>query len=963
MKSKYFRILGVVTVVAMLAGMLSVIPAFGMTTPSVTLTGVAGGTKYVTDHLNKYYISFQTGAAVGAGGRVNVTFPAKTNFDTFPYGSVATNGGDIEIDAGVTDTYITFTSTAAGEQLTMANAALWAEYPAPTGKYVGGVLTFTAAGQSVILYCATDGPISTSWWRSNGNPTASFSGVKSLEVTMEATASLGGGPIAANTQASYLFVGAYPAAITVSIGVPSAYLGTGSVCAITFGANVGVRNPGTAGTYNIYVGTILGTTTIEATTKSADYVIVNPTFNPFPGLIKVFNKDGTQIWQAQGNDQLGVVLATKVADNYTVELGAGWYIETVDMVLAADDVTIKGTGAVGDVVVQGQLEIDGDGAILKGFTMRSYVAGATTLEIYGDDILVDGCTFSRYFDNTVTTQTNTVPQTFVYIDNDHEVGTGKITNCTFDSTLSSANGDHCIIVDYAGWSSGDEDPEFYITKNKFTLDGSATTYTTDVAIITGAYDVYIEENEFAIQSGTGGWGVYCYDDGWTEIYKNKFSGLTEALEVDYAGGLFIYNTVDKCGAVEIATADAVAAVAVWDTDYFIISGNTFTNSPDWTIYGDDCDFSIVGNTFTTNAKGIYNEAGCELDATRNWWGAATGPAAGLNGDRVDDGHPLGAAPTAVYYEMDTTKIDGRDVTPAVPVVVNLDYESVFAPDDTAYMVGAMTFAANPLTAAIPSNLTGPKYFDVFVVEPPQALFLASLGIQIRFYGTVKASTEVWVYSGDAGEWTRCSLQTRNIASGFVTVNVTADTVPDIDGLDGTVFVMVEAPLAAPGGTTITAISPAMGASNVPINTTFSWPEVTGAVSYEWQLAADTGQTTDKFYLKDDVQGPTINAVKPTEDLKYSTTYWWRVRAKDSAGVAGAWTTAFFTTAAAPVVVEPTPPVVIQENPPPEITLTVPPAEVTKVEPIPAYLLWAVIAVGAVLVIAVIVLIVRTRRIS
>lgn len=196
---------------------------------------------------------------------------------------------------------------------------------------------------------------------------------------------------------------------------------------------------------------------------------------------------------------------------------------------------------------------------------------------------------------------------------------------------------------------------------------------------------------------------------------------------------------------------------------------------------------------------------------------------------------------------------------------------------------------------------------------------------------------------------------------MVTFNATST--PAIVDLLGTPFVLAEAPPAAPGGTTITAISPALGASDVPITTTFSWPAVTGAVSYEWQLAADTGQTTDKFYLKDDVQGPTVNAVKPTEDLKYSTTYWWRVRAVNSAGVKGDWTTSFFTTAAAPVVVEPTPPVIVQENPPPEITLTVPPAEVTKVEPIPSYLLWAVIAVGAVLVIAVIVLIVRTRRIS
>jgi len=53
--------------------------------------------------------------------------------------------------------------------------------------------------------------------------------------------------------------------------------------------------------------------------------------------------------------------------------------------------------------------------------------------------------------------------------------------------------------------------------------------------------------------------------------------------------------------------------------------------------------------------------------------------------------------------------------------------------------------------------------------------------------------------------------------------------------------------------------------------------------------------------------------------------------------------------------EPQPPVVVEENPTPNITLTVPEAET------PGYI-WAIIAVGAILTIAVIVLIVRTRRV-
>jgi len=92
-----------------------------------------------------------------------------------------------------------------------------------------------------------------------------------------------------------------------------------------------------------------------------------------------------------------------------------------------------------------------------------------------------------------------------------------------------------------------------------------------------------------------------------------------------------------------------------------------------------------------------------------------------------------------------------------------------------------------------------------------------------------------------------------------------------------------------------------------------------------------------------------------EDLQYSTTYYWRVRAVVGTVTSG-WTEASFTTMAKPV--PPQPPIVIPPaNPPPIINIPPAPAPVYTT---PAYL-WAVIIIGAILVIAVIVLIVRTRR--
>jgi hypothetical protein len=274
---------------------------------------------------------------------------------------------------------------------------------------------------------------------------------------------------------------------------------------------------------------------------------------------------------------------------------------------------------------------------------------------------------------------------------------------------------------------------------------------------------------------------------------------------------------------------------------------------------------------------------------------------------------------------------------------------------TVGVVGTCNYAANPGATALSSDLKSPKYYDVFVEQTGDADT-----VRILFYGSVKSDSAVYFYSSFASAWTQVA-GTVNTTAGFVSVDVTAGSSPSFLDLTGLPFALVEAPPAATGGVT-GVLFPALGATNVAIDTTFTWPSVVGAVSYEFEIAEEIGQA-DKFYLKDEVGSSTVNAFKLVDTLKYDTQYWWRVRAVNAQGLKGAYTTSFFTTAKEPVVVEQTPPVVVTQTPPPQITLEIPPAQVTKVEPIPAYLLWAVIAVGAILVIAVIVLIVRTRRIS
>jgi hypothetical protein len=142
-------------------------------------------------------------------------------------------------------------------------------------------------------------------------------------------------------------------------------------------------------------------------------------------------------------------------------------------------------------------------------------------------------------------------------------------------------------------------------------------------------------------------------------------------------------------------------------------------------------------------------------------------------------------------------------------------------------------------------------------------------------------------------------------------------------------------------------SPEKGAYGVPVKPTFVWTPVVGATSYELVVSEDPtfaiidfSRTSNQTYFQAD------------EELAYGTTYYWRVRA-----AGGAWIYGVFTTMEKPTPPVTTPQVTITNLPQPTVTVNVP----APVEAVPSFLLWIIVAVGAILIIALIVLIVRTRR--
>jgi len=160
---------------------------------------------------------------------------------------------------------------------------------------------------------------------------------------------------------------------------------------------------------------------------------------------------------------------------------------------------------------------------------------------------------------------------------------------------------------------------------------------------------------------------------------------------------------------------------------------------------------------------------------------------------------------------------------------------------------------------------------------------------------------------------------------------------------------------------VSVIKPTFGDTDVPIKPTFTWTAAGDAIGYEFVLAEELG-LDDPFQIIDYSATSTTNGHVAREELKYSTTYWWRVRAS-SATATGDWVVSFFTTEDEPEEALPPIEIIEEVTEPPVITIEIPPAVEKVTSAIPDWALYTIIAVGAVLIIAVIVLIVRTRRVA
>jgi len=703
---------------------------------------------------------------------------------------------------------------------------------------------------------------------------------------------------------------------------PPGNIGAGALVQVVI---TGVGNPAAIGTYSVSVATSSETTAVASNT----FTTTAPVPAALPGVIKVYNTAGLLMGQSNSFTTAGTGALAILGANtgWTMTLTAGTYAETFALANASTILKADTGVAVADVIIKpaaGGVAITGATVTVDGITIDESVA-AFTVGATGTTFTIKNCVFKGGAGVLLAVAAGATP--------------GTVEGCTFTATGTVTSG---ITAGAA----------ITVKTSTFTIDTGATAITTASNITVTGITVTGDSSALAVGLNIGG--------GVASITGSTLKNLGTALTTAGSTVSFSGNTVDACGIVTTGPNTIEVTAAVTAVNVF---NNVITNSK-WyvanVVAAAAPNVFVTFNDLTGSAKGINNVAAAapNIVAANNWWGVATGPAAAANSAGVD----------ATPYL--TGKASDSVVALAAATVANATNgvsASIYATGTTTasaaaqFAVGA--YAASPVAVAVPATVTAVQYFDVMANGPTTA----TDDVVIRVNGTtaapITAASVVLVYNAAFGRWDTCTVEALNTFANYIDVRVESAI------LTGTPFVLAAAKPVAPNLAIASGAVPVLGATGVAVDTTFAWAAVAGATSYDIVIAEDS-TLADKFaVINYSATSPiAMHKIPADQILKYNQIYWWRVRSVNAAG-ASAWTISSFTTEkepAAPTVAPTTTVVtttvpVVTSVPAPIITVQIPTTE--PVEVIPPYLLWAVVAVGIILVIAVVVLIVRTRRIS
>jgi len=1006
-----------ITFTATTQGDVVTLPTTGGTIPTLTLAGgatVAAGPPAV--------ITFN---AVGATATATATAvdTIGTWAQTAQTAAATVSAGAGAYTLPVVGDTLTFTSALATDVVTLTlTTGTVSVAMSGTGTYAAGVITFAAAAEVATVTCVTAG--AGTWAQTAGGPTvtaasaraattAAGSGANTITITFPYNTGITAGAIAGATivaspgwvdnvwtdanvddvtwvGTAYNVLTGAAAKIVGTLGNTQAILadadtiGEGADVRITF--TNGITNPATIGDYTLTVKTSATGDTTAVT--SASYAIAAPTVAALPGIGALYNSAGVEMASRTGTTAIAELLALAAGmTGSSIKLGPGTYTENITT--NAISQTIEATGTAAETIVIGTVTVNTPSATIQGLTLKAAVGGGTLLTIgaAGDKATIQNNVFVK--GGTSTINADVAGETIIAYNNavasSSVAGYGTITNNTFDTTKMYywAYRVNDTVID-ANWTG------LTISNNTFTVDSTTTTTvggTDDIAIDASAgalyYPITVSGNTITGSSGTG----IRVTAGYTNISTTTMSSLGQAILVNGAGAIVSVadSTISDCGVgINLANGYAgVPAVEVTAAGGLTITNTTISGSVNdiMEVTANGNNIIVMFNDLRGNALGFdNNDLTNTLNVTNNLWNDdGSGPPATLfNAGLVNAVPAQGSSGTGA---VTTTAVSGRltaQTTAGVDVEVTLASGAAWAVA-AGSMIAVANYPANPQSDTPLAALEG-GFYDVYFVDT-NAGAAAAASILVKFYNAnISATTEVYVWSELQGIWVPVSAvnalgvsianQGVNSFGGFVWVRISGLSTPTILNLSGTPFALVEPEVVAAPDPTVPGASallaPEFGDIAAPIQPTFTWTAAVDAVSYEFVLAEEIGQD-DKFAIIDYSATTDINGHVAREQLKYDRVYNWRVRAVNAVG-AGAWTTGFFTTVSEPVPEpEPVPPVEIKEvtltPAAPEIILNVPPATKQEVQVIPDYLLWVVIAVGAVLIIAVVVLIVRTRRVT
>jgi hypothetical protein len=724
--------------------------------------------------------------------------------------------------------------------------------------------------------------------------------------------------------------------VTINVDGLTNAIGEGATVRVTLGGRK-IINPDTAGDYTLEVQT---SEEFIFWVTSAPFTIGAPTIATPPGVVNLYNPDGVIMAEPYTGDSAIADALADAGDGWMIKVGPGEYDGAITI---NEDVTIEATGTAAETIIDGAVTISFipfpfGGPTLKGFTLDDAVT------VTGDDISIEDCIFDGGLFGPATALTINGAANDV-----------TVSGCSFDEITDGTT--LGILID---------EGDVTISNCTFTVEEDTQAMTIN-STDGGTGGTLVEDCTFTGSSGTG---IVIEEDA--TISGNTFDSLEWAIDADNGTITIDGNTIMNTATASFLTAGIGIDIADGALGEVTVTNNNLTdNELAMEVNAGADNVTVMFNSFAGNTDHIALAFGETLLAANNWWGSADGPAAGTLA-------PIGP-PGTLPGTFITEPVLGSESTGG-EVVANrtlLDAEATNGVSVTADVaVGQISVAnydANPQDAT-PYPALG--FWDVYIAAPG-----AAQEVTARFYSAdINADTVAYVWGQLQGAWLECSNQGVNLFGGYVWVTMEEEgdltpTVPTIQDLSGTVFTLV-ASEPAPAALEVDLTLPTLGAYDVPLQPVLTWAENAEAVLYEVALAEDPSfEIPEWTYSVDD----NFYKVEDTDALKYSTTYYWRVRLLTSEPEvvgsgrsarwsvdAGPWSTGVFTTMAEPVV---TAPVEAEPQEPPQVTVeapqvTVNPPTVT-VQPsegpaIPEYILWIIVVVGAVLVIALIVLIVRTR---